>query len=307
MATYTNPRTGETFSYKPGSDQPSETTLELAFEEFAAGTRTAESLYTLMRNAGYNAETANQIIQRETAKKGEGASPGAAAGVGAGGVVDPLAGVRAVPVTLPFGGDLFGNQPVGSFELTKGFPTKGRPFGKSNAFQTGIAHIADQRRELPLADPFRAYLNQQVPSMTSGPFREYLEEQSEPLQSLYRLGQQFRDLPDPISFYDYLGGIGGIQRPNPSAFGAYARRGAAAITGGRTDLNAQLFDPETGVLGTPERQFNLAVAGAQPELAREFRPGFARQARKAFEQFRYDQPGEDFLPYVINRGYNFFR
>ena len=211
---------------------------------------------------------------------GGGGAPAAGGAPGAGGApVGPGAGL---------GG------PVGTAQIP---PTVGGPGAP------GAGDIADLRRELDTGSLFTAALNQQVPQGGFGPWGRYLRGQEGDLTNLYRYGQLSGDVPDPTSFKDFLGARGGINRVDPTAFGAYATRGASALSGAPTDENAAFREY---LQEDPNRQFTLASAGGMPNLAREARGYYNKAARDAFEQFRYDRPAEDFLPWYVGRGQRFF-
>ena len=311
-------------------------------EAFRTGGMSPETLYAQLRAIGYTAELANHVVQSEVATRAavDKAFPTPTARAAAE-AAEAAAKAAATPPTPPTGvfpgpglapGDIAGRLDVSGGGTIAGAVAGGNlpkwsisesdeiSGGGGGAVAGAVAGgnlspgtPAELRRDMPLENPFRAYLNQQVPAGGYGPFRGYLENQREPLESLYRLGQFSGDLPDTTSFYDYLGGIGGIQRPNPSAFAAYARRGSEALSGPVSENDPALrgyllgeteegINSQTGL----NRQFNLGLAGAYPTLAREARPFIAKQAKNAFENFQYNEPGKDFLPWLINRGYKFF-
>ena len=234
------------------------------------------------------------------------------ANVGAGGALDTLIGGAG-------GG---GGAGVGG-GASSGFVTD-IPGGTPNTGGTpwaGAGEVSrrEQRRMLPLGNLFSAYLNEQAPlGRGAGPFRGYLAGQEESLSDLYRLGQAAGDIPDVTSFKDYLGNRGGISRPSVGQFADYARRGAGALTSGVSmednPFREYLSGSEKGTeaetaasyAAAQKRQFDLGLAGSYPNLAREFRGLAGRGAEKAFEQFRYDNPASDFLPWLVNRGFNFF-
>ena len=186
-----------------------------------------------------------------------------------------------------------------------------------NTFGLPLPPLSQQqegRRELPLGNLFAAFLNEQSPlGRGSGPGRSYLASQEGALSDLYRLGQAAQDIPDITSFKDYLGQRGGISRPGVGEFTNYARRGAEALTGAASDLTNPFREYLSAAEDTPgsraaaqERQYDLGFAGSYPNLAREFRGVAGRGAHRAFEQFRYDNPTSDFLPWLVNRGFKFF-
>lgn len=175
--------------------------------------------------------------------------------------------------------------------------------------------LGEARRELPFQSQFQSYLNQEVPQGGYGPLRSFLAGQQDPLSNLYSYGQLAGDIPDPTSFRDYLAQRGGIGRPGVEEFRKFAERGAQELGTSPLQQSRAFRGYLRGVSGqNPEgdadlagrRQFELGVSGAFPELAREARPFFEAEAKNAYQQFRYDRPGEDFLPYLISRGYNFF-
>ena len=188
-------------------------------------------------------------------------------------------------------------------QATKELGGAGTPEAGGAPVGPGAGDIADLRRELDTGSLFTAALNEQVPQGGFGPFGRYLRGQEGDLTNLYRYGQLSGDVSDPVSFKDFLGARGGINRVDPTAFGAYATRGAGALSGPATDENAAFRE---FLQEDPNRQFTLASAGGMPNLAREARGYFTKAARNAFEQFRYDRPAEDFLPWYVGRGQRFF-
>lgn len=171
-----------------------------------------------------------------------------------------------------------------------------------------------ERRELPLDVLFQQAVRSQVPQGGASPWEGYLQRQAAPLSQLYRLGQAFEDIPDERNLYDWVRSRpNGISRPGTGDFANYARRGADALSNPGDESGAAYgyfaglnedgsINSDTGL----KRQFDVAVSGSRPNLAREFRPAFEGAARRQFNQFRYDRPGEDFLPYLQNRNWRFF-
>ena len=69
------------------------------------------------------------------------------------------------------------------------------------------------------------------------------------------------------------------------------------LTGGVTD---------EGIQGNQMNQYNLALAGAYPNLSAYAKPYLAKAAKDAFAQFRFNQPGANFLPWYVGKGNSFF-
>ena len=273
MSSYFNPATGLYEAYVP--NLPGNSPFATKEAIFA---RTKELIAT-----GLSPEEALAQATRELGGGGAPAAGGAPVGVG--GQVGPGAGPGPAGPGAGLGG------------------LGGTPGGAGAGVGAGPGDITDLRRELDTGSLFTAALNQQMPQGGFGPFGNYLRRQEGDLTNLYTYGQLSGDVPDPVSFKDFLGSRGGINRVDPTAFGAYATRGASALSGPPTDENAAFREY---LQQDPNRQFTLASAGGMPNLAREARGYYNKAARDAFEQFRYDRPAEDFLPWYVGRGQRFF-
>jgi hypothetical protein len=101
--------------------------------------------------------------------------------------------------------------------------------------------LKGQRDELDPSIQFEAYVNQQAPGgRGSTPFGHYLRRQEAPLRNLQQYSQAFGDSPADQNTYDWLGGRGGINRPEGGDFMKYAQRGATALSApqGNVDQDA---------------------------------------------------------------------
>ena len=169
------------------------------------------------------------------------------------------------------------------------------------------------RRGLPTEPLFGAALRRQAPGGGVGPWQSFLSGQEDDLTLLYKLGGLTGDVPDLTTFDRFIGDRGGIAPVNRGEFAAYGQRAANALSQPATDQSnpfREFFtateDTSAGRQAAQQRQFGLAFAGAYPNLAREAIPYAARGAGRAFDKFRFDQPGLDFLPWFFGRGQNFF-
>lgn len=147
----------------------------------------------------------------------------------------------------------------------------------------------------------------------SGPFRRFAEEQFENLQDIY--GLQFLANPDaPLQFGQFL------EQPNllQGAFGPGNFRNllgqAANVLGqplGAEGLSQMQKSLQELLHGQPLQQFNLAVPGLARSIPPEFRGGFARAARRAFDRWLLQQPtvpgatAPEFLQWLAGRGFQF--
>ena len=175
------------------------------------------------------------------------------------------------------------------------------------------------RRGLPTEPLFGAALRRQAPQGGVGPWQSFLGGQEDDLTLLYKLAGLTGDIPGLQRFDEFIGQRGGIAPVNRGEFAAYGQRAANALSGPTTMANNPFLnffradptiqDPNRASEArqtAQENQFGLAMQGAYPNLAREARPYAVRGAKEAFNQFRYDQPGLDFLPWFFGRGQKFF-
>ena len=169
------------------------------------------------------------------------------------------------------------------------------------------------RRDLPTEPLFGEALRRQAPQGGVGPWQSFLSGQEDDLTLLYKLGGLTGRVPDITRFDEFIGQRGGIAPVNRAEFSQYGQEAANALSQPATDQSnpfREFFtateDTSAGRQAAQQRQFGLAFAGAYPNLAREARPYAARGAGRAFDKFRYDQPGLDFLPWFFGRGQSFF-
>ena len=166
------------------------------------------------------------------------------------------------------------------------------------------------RQDLPLSTLFQEMLRRQAPMQN--PFRAYLSRQEAPLTDLFSLGQVYGDVGPDTSFTDYLqnrpGNITGVR---PEDYSSFLQRGSQALgsatpPGGLEGAQEYLSDTADNANAGMERQYGLAEASSFGHIAPVARRYWQRAARRAYDQFRYDQPDAAFLPWFTGRGNSFF-
>ena len=180
--------------------------------------------------------------------------------------------------------------------------------------------IEGERRErLPFGTQYSPWLDK-VARGYGSPVQAYLEEQEEPLGDLFDLAGLTGQLKGSTEatgkkwlaqdFLNNLGGVAGIGKlMSGNPFQEYLDKGITELADpAESDFQEYLHGkrPNENYGMGQERQFQLALRSALPDMAPVARPYFESRARRAFKQFRYNTPGDDFLTYYHGRGRKFF-
>lgn len=153
---------------------------------------------------------------------------------------------------------------------------------------------------------FSRFLDRQYPT-APGPFRSFLNRQEDALSNQYLLSEGLKGGQKPLSYQDFLQQQGGQFGAGlgPEAQQAYLRTAATLLSNPQQNTAPQYQAFRQFLSDDPSQQYKLAVNSLLPGIAAPFRNAYERYAGRQFNNFSLDQPEQPFLPWFVNRNFQF--